>query len=284
MSEQAGKIPCTVYIMTLNAGPDFKRCLESVQDFGDILVTDGNSTDGTQGMARRYGARVIKQTDSDEPNAPIEDFAAVQNVCIKEAKYDWIFQLDMDESMSPEINEEIRRISSKPPEYYAYYVPRNTLYQDRIIKYSTGYVNYVDSGYEMKFFNRTSGCVVIKTPHHRLDFDQKKYPVGHLKEKYNAYFTFPAYNEGKYYPKRFMDMEIVELRKQTWPDFLYRTILIRFLKTVKKFLRFIWLYVRYGFKETFPPVVEFGKIEYSWFIMTGGIRERITGAYRTKSK
>lgn len=282
MADKNNKIPCTIYIMTLNAGPGFKRCLESVQDYADILVTDGNSTDGTQEMARNYGARVIKQVDSNEPNVPIKDFAAVQNRCIKEAKYDWIFQLDMDESMSPEINEEIRTISSKTPEYWAYYVPRNTVYEDRIIKYSTGYKNYVDSGYEMKFFNRTSGCVVVRSPHHRLDFDEKKYPVGHLKEKYNAYFTIPEYNEGKNYPKRFMDMEIKEIRKQTWPDFLTRTIIIRFLKTVKKLFKFLWLYIRYGFKDTFPPAVEFGKIQYSWGIMTGAIKERLNSKYKEK--
>ena len=280
MAEHKEKIPCTVYIMTLNAGPDFKRCLESVQDYADILVTDGNSTDGTQEMAHKYGARVIKQGESNEPNAPIKDFAAVQNRCIAEAKYDWIFQLDMDESMSPEINEEIREITSKPPKFYAYFVPRQTIYEGRAVKYSTGYEGFEDSGYEMKFFNRTSGCVVQRSPHHRLVFDEVKYPVGYLKERYNAYFTIPEYNEGKLYPKRFLDMEIAEVRKQSLKQFLYWTVLIRFLKTVKKFFKFILLYIRYGFKETFPMKVEFAKIQYSWLIMTGAIHERITGRYK----
>ena len=267
--------------MTLNAGPDFKRCLESVQDFDDILVTDGNSTDGTQELAKSHGARVIKQVESDEPNIPIADFAVVQNRCIKEAKHDWIFQLDMDESMTPEINEEIRQVTAKPVEHYACYVPRHTIYNGRVIKYSTGYQNYTDSGHEMKFFNRKSGCAMIKSPHHRLEFDQEKYPIGYLKNKYNAYFTIPEYNEGKHYPKRFMDMEIIEIRKQSWPNFFYWTVLKRSLKTFKKLLKFIYLYIRYGFKETFPLKVEFGKIQYSWFIMTGAIRERITGKYRS---
>ena len=279
MDSDNKKIPCTVYIMTLNAGPDFKRCLESVKDYDDVLVTDGNSTDGTQDLARSYGARVIKQGESDEPNAPIKDFAAVQNRCIAEAKHDWIFQLDMDEAMRPEVNEEIRQIVSRPPQFWAYYISRKIVYEGRVIKYSNAY-----PGWEMKFFNRTSGCKVIKSPHHRLDFDQVKYPVGYLNNYYYVYHTTPAYNEGKNYPKRFLDMEIRELRKQTWPDFFYWTVLMRPLKLVKKFIKFSMNYIKHGFKDTFPPKIEFGSIQYSWLIMVGAIKERITGKYREQTK
>lgn len=275
------KINCTVYIMTLNGADVLPRALESVRDFDDILVTDGNSTDGTQEIARRYGARVIKQVESDEPNIMIEDFAAVQNRCIKEAKYNWIFQLDMDESISKELVEEIKQITADPIKFYAYYAPRRMMYGDREIKYSAD-KNYKETGYEMKFFNRTSGCIMIKSPHHRLEFDQNKYPVGYLKNVFNAYFSIPKYNEGRYYPKRFMDMEIKELRKQSWPQFFYWTLLIRSLKTFKKLLRFMYLYARYGFKETLPPKIEFGKVQYSWLVMLGALKERITGKYKIR--
>jgi glycosyltransferase involved in cell wall biosynthesis len=271
---QMSKIPCTIYIMTLNAGPDFRRCLESVQEFDDILVTDGNSTDGTPELARRYGARVIKQTNSDQPNVPIEDFAAVQNHCIAEAHYDWVFQLDMDEVMRPELVAEIRDIVSRPTQYWAYLVSRKIVYKGRVIRYSGAY-----PGYEMKFFNRTSGCRVIRSPHHRLDFDQTKFPVGYLKNYYYVYHSAPAYNEGKNYPKRFLNMEIREVRKQTWPQFLYWTVLLRSLKIIKKLLKFVVFYARHGFRETFPPSVEFGNIQYSWLIMIGAILERISGNY-----
>jgi len=268
------KIPCTVYIMTLNAGPDFCRCLESVKDYGEILVTDGNSTDGTQDMAREYGAKVIKQSDSDEPNIPITDFAAVQNRCLQEAKFDWIFQLDMDESMTPEINEEIRQIVTQPTQYWGYYVPKKIVYKGRIIKYYNG-----SEGLEMKFCNRTSGAVMKRSPHHRLEFDTQKYPVSSLKNSYLAYFTIPPYNEGKNYPKRFLDMEIKEVRKQNLTQFIYWTLIIRSLKTLKKIWKIFVLYARHGFKETFPPEIEFARVQYSLLIILGSLRERIFGNY-----
>ena len=60
------KIPASVGILTLNSAKEIPRAFESIKDFDDIYICDGNSTDGTQDIARSFGARIVKQFDTDE--------------------------------------------------------------------------------------------------------------------------------------------------------------------------------------------------------------------------
>ncbi|MBI2603994.1 MAG: glycosyltransferase, partial [Candidatus Harrisonbacteria bacterium] len=77
--DQRNKIPCSVGVLTLNSAKTLARCLESFKDFAEIIVCDGNSTDDTVAIAKKYGAKVVKQYDSDEPNLPcVKDKANVR--------------------------------------------------------------------------------------------------------------------------------------------------------------------------------------------------------------
>ena len=53
--------PLSVAIITLNAASQLEECLKSVDFVDDIVVIDAGSTDETQALAMRYGARVIDQ-------------------------------------------------------------------------------------------------------------------------------------------------------------------------------------------------------------------------------
>ena len=53
--------PLSVAIITLNAASQLEECLKSIDFVDDIVVIDSGSTDGTQALAMRYGARVIDQ-------------------------------------------------------------------------------------------------------------------------------------------------------------------------------------------------------------------------------
>ena len=101
--EQQKKIPCSVGVLTLNSGKTLARCLESFKDFAEIIVCDGNSTDDTVAVAKKYGAKVIKQYDSDEPNLPcVKDKANVRMRNMAAATYDWYFFMDADDALLPE--------------------------------------------------------------------------------------------------------------------------------------------------------------------------------------
>ena len=255
--------------MTLNSGADFRRTLESVKQFDEILVCDGNSTDGTQDMARSYGARIISQTDSTEANRKMTDFPAVHNKCRLEAKHDWIFQLDHDEVMPLETAEEIREIVSRPIEHYVYKVPNRIFYKGKLIKYATFY-----PGYEMRFFNRTCGAYYVRHPHSRLTFDEKKYPVGYLKNPWYAYDD--GANNTRY---KYLQMEIKDARKQTLGQFFKWSILKRGWKMIKISIKIVLIYGLHGSDGTMPFRTELERVIYAAVLMKGMIADRVRRAF-----
>jgi hypothetical protein len=70
------------------------ECLASIRDVVDeIVVVDTGSVDDSVEIARRYGARVIFHTWSD-------DFAEARNVALDAAVGEWILYIDADERLS----------------------------------------------------------------------------------------------------------------------------------------------------------------------------------------
>ncbi|HBY5501845.1 TPA: glycosyltransferase, partial [Klebsiella pneumoniae] len=48
------KIPCSVYIVTLNCGAWLERTLQSVSEFDEVIILDSGSTDNTYEIAKRF--------------------------------------------------------------------------------------------------------------------------------------------------------------------------------------------------------------------------------------
>jgi len=135
-----GKIPCTVGILTLNSEKILGRCLETVKDFAEILILDGNSTDRTREIATAYGARIERQSENDEPNFRIQDFAAVRNKMLGLASQPWFFDLDSDEYLSDELREKIRSLTETPTDgIVAYDVPRMAIIDGKRIRHAFFY-------------------------------------------------------------------------------------------------------------------------------------------------
>jgi glycosyltransferase involved in cell wall biosynthesis len=79
-------------VITKNEQDMIGACLDSVVWADEVLVIDNGSTDKTAEVARKKGARVVKFGS--------DDFSAVRNFGMKEAKGDWIFYVDSDERVS----------------------------------------------------------------------------------------------------------------------------------------------------------------------------------------
>lgn len=146
------KIPATAYVLTLNSAATLPACLESLRDFDDILVVDGNSTDCTREIAVRFGARVISQSDDATPNKRIENFTEVRMRAFAAAKYDWIFQLDSDEVASSEIIETVREAVEKNDQSKAVKFQRLAVVDGRLIRQAYFYPEYC-----LRLVNRESG-------------------------------------------------------------------------------------------------------------------------------
>ncbi len=98
-------IKLTVAIITFNEEHNIARCLESVKEIADeILVVDSFSTDNTENICLKYGARFVK-------NAFIGHIEQ-KNIALKLSNHDYILSLDADEVLSLELLNEIKKVKA----------------------------------------------------------------------------------------------------------------------------------------------------------------------------
>lgn len=94
----------TVIILTKDERLHIARCLENVNQIArKVYVVDCHSTDGTQEIARSFGAEVVEH---DWPGNQAEQFNwALDNLAIDT---EWILRLDADEYLLPELINELK--------------------------------------------------------------------------------------------------------------------------------------------------------------------------------
>lgn len=57
------KIPCSVYIVTLNCSAWLERTLQSVCEFDEVIILDSGSTDNTYEIAEQFENTQISHQD-----------------------------------------------------------------------------------------------------------------------------------------------------------------------------------------------------------------------------
>src|SRR5215471_2601887 len=92
-------------IITFNEQENIRPACESVAWADEILVIDSESTDATRDIANDCGARVIVNK--------WPGFAAQKQFATDAASNDWVFSLDADERVSPELRGAIEQLKNK---------------------------------------------------------------------------------------------------------------------------------------------------------------------------
>lgn len=110
----------SVIIIAKNAENLIVDCIESVGFAQEVIVVDNNSTDRTRDIAKLHKAKVIEQTT--------EDFAKQRNAGLKAAKYDWVFYVDTDERVTPELARNIMIVIKDHAACAAYKITRQNFY------------------------------------------------------------------------------------------------------------------------------------------------------------
>jgi len=105
----AGTIPVSVIIAARNEAKNLPRCLQALQDFGEVYVIDSQSTDDTVEIARSHGAQVVQFHY--RGGWPKKRQWAMNTLPIA---HDWILLLDADEALTPELAAEIRSAIRNP--------------------------------------------------------------------------------------------------------------------------------------------------------------------------
>lgn len=148
------KIKCSVPILTLNSGKYLVRCLESVKDFDDVFLVDGNSIDNTLIVAKHYGIPIYKQTDSEAQEIVISNFTEIRKKSIGFARNEWVLILDSDEYLTPELIEEIREVLADKSfsSSRVFRIQKKYCIGSKSYDYAFNYPNY-----SSRLFNRNSG-------------------------------------------------------------------------------------------------------------------------------
>lgn len=170
----------SIFIQTLNEEQNLPGLLESVSWADDIVVLDSLSTDRTREISEAAGARWFERAYDGRGN---HQNWAMEHI---EFKHRWVFYLDADERMTPELRAEIEQIASEwesgnrsveNNDQVAYYCGRKNIYKGKWLKHA------MPPGNIMRFF---------QPPLIRFARDANPVPIvdgkiGYLKEHFIHY-------------------------------------------------------------------------------------------------
>ena len=125
----------TLIILTYNEELHLQRCLESVKNLAErIIIVDSFSTDKTCEIAQQFGAEVIQRKFVNQA----EQFQwALENTNIST---EWVFRLDADEYILPELYQEIKeKLNHLPQEIKGINLKRRLYFQSSWIKHGGFY-------------------------------------------------------------------------------------------------------------------------------------------------
>jgi glycosyltransferase involved in cell wall biosynthesis len=161
-----GEVPLSVVILTFNEEANIDACLSSVVDrVGEIFVVDSYSTDRTLDVVRKYTDKIYQH--------PFKNYAnqrnwAQDNLPIKN---EWIFHIDADERVTPELFEELNRIFSKSVgDVDGFFVSRRTVFMGTWIKHGGHY-----PAFHLRIFRKNLGRCEDRL------YDQHFYVKGNIK-------------------------------------------------------------------------------------------------------
>ncbi|HAS25337.1 MAG TPA: glycosyltransferase [Vibrio sp.] len=112
--------PISILIRSFNEADRIGKTLESVKGLGqEVVVIDSGSTDDTVAIAQSYGAKVIYN--------PWGGFGPQRSFGETQCNFDWVFYIDADEVVTPELKKELTDMFANGEPYYACYLVRNTM-------------------------------------------------------------------------------------------------------------------------------------------------------------
>jgi len=186
-----------VFIPTFNEEINLPHALASVVGWADaVYVVDSNSTDRTREIAEQMGAKVVVQKWL--------GYAKQKNWALDNLPFqsDWVFILDADESILPELREELIAKASRPVDSVretGFYVNRLTHFMGKPIRHC-GYF----PSYNLRFFKRGKARYEDREVHEHMNVDgptarmkhimlhEDRRGLEHFIAKHNRYSTLEA--------------------------------------------------------------------------------------------
>lgn len=123
------RLPISVIVAARNEARNLPRCLASLRGAGEVYVIDSNSSDETAEIARLHGANVVQFHY--HGGWPKKRQWALDTLPLA---YDWVFLVDADEALTPELAEEIRQ-AIQNSNCDGFYVSLQMIFLGRVLRH-----------------------------------------------------------------------------------------------------------------------------------------------------
>jgi glycosyltransferase involved in cell wall biosynthesis len=246
----------SVYVIAYNDEPNMRACLESVAGWADeLIVVDSHSTDNTAAIAQAFTDKVY-QVD-------FKGFGELRNQALSFCSNEWVFSLDSDERMTPELREEIRQVLTLGPEADAYFVPRKNFFLGRWIRHCGWYPDYR----QPQLFRKSRFRYRQELVHESFDCDGR---VSHLTQ---PALQYPFRGIDHYIAKqdRYSDLMARRMVEQGHQFSAYQMVTHPFGAFFKMYLQ------RMGFLDRMPGLILSGLYAYYTFMKYAKVWELTRG-------
>ncbi|MGG6264417.1 glycosyltransferase family 2 protein [Leptolyngbya sp. AN03gr2] len=189
----------SIFILTHNEETEIAACIESALLSDDVIVVDSFSDDRTMSIAESYSVRTVQHKFESHGKQRTWMLRSIS------VKYDWVYILEADERMTPELFQECLD-TIKTAEHVGYYVAERVMFMGKWIRRSTQYPRY-----QLRLFQREK---VWFTDYGHTEREVVEGTTGFLKE------TYPHYTSGKGFSRwidkhnRYSTNEAIETLRQ----------------------------------------------------------------------
>ncbi len=182
----------SILILTKNEQQDLPGCLQSVSWSDDVHVYDSMSTDNTLAIAQQFGATVTQR--------PFDNWAAHQNWGLKNIpfKHSWVFYIDADERMTPELVLAVQGAVASAKDEVAYRVQRRDFFIGTWLKHvqTSSFYMRLFRPEKMRYERLVNPISIADGPVSDVTGYLDHFPfskgIGHWIDRHNGYSRFEA--------------------------------------------------------------------------------------------
>ena len=194
------KTHISILILTKNEQQDLPGCLKSVAWSDDIHVFDSMSTDETVAIAEQFGAKVTQRGYGENKLTFGGDESHHRNWGLKNIpfKYSWVFTIDADERMTPELINAVQEVVKSPADHVAFRVQRRDFFLGtwlRHVQTSPYYVRLFMPA-KMHYERLINPVLLADGPVGKVSGYLDHFPfskgIGHWIDRHNSYSRFEA--------------------------------------------------------------------------------------------
>ena len=154
-------------IITHNEEENIAKCIESLKNISDeIIVVDSFSDDNTVAIAEKLGAKIFRRQ--------FKDFGDQKTFAIQQATFDWVFSIDADEVLSPELQQSLLAEKNQP-RYDGYNINILANYCGQWIRHCGWYPQP-----KLRFFNKNKCSMNTNRVHESIVANDKSVKVGSM--------------------------------------------------------------------------------------------------------